>query len=690
MLELNEWIQLAVKYQEQGDLVSAENEYIKILTIYPDNFETGFLMGLLNLDRGDCDKAIIFLTKAAQINPDADVYNYLALAFLTQCNYKEAVKYFQKAVELKPDYADAFYNCGIALQKQGMVEDAILSYKRAIELKPDNAAAYHNLAILLCEHGRLEMSSVNYKRAIELDNHYFLAYNNFGDLLQKQGKLDDAVNSYKHAIYIKPDYCEAYFNLGVAYQRQLNYNDAVKCFKQAVTIKPDSAEYNYYLGNAFKNQGKFEDAINSYKNALKFKPEYAEVYLNLGVSYIKQGQPDESIECCYKAIEIKPDYAEAFYNLGIAFNDKGELDEAVKSYKRALQLKPGFKDVYVNLGNSYKNKLELDEAVKCFGLAVTGREGYDPARMNRALTWLLKGDYEKGWPEYEQRLAKKEYLRREFPYTRWDGSTLNGKTILVHAEQGFGDTMQFVRFLPLVKEMGGQIIFECQKSLTNLLQYCAGVDKIVASDGNVTPSVAFDVHLQLLSLPGISGVYLDSLPVKVPYIFPDTALVSYWKEKLSSNNNLKVGLVWGGNPKQSNDNNRSSTLACFSQLGSISGVTLYSLQKGEPASQLTNPPEGMNVVDFDDEMKDFSDTAAFIDNLDLVIAVDTAVAHLAGALGKPVWVLACYCPTWHLQLWRDDCAWYPSMRVFRQSEPHDWDSVLQQVAVSLRRVVESR
>jgi hypothetical protein len=265
----------------------------------------------------------------------------------------------------------------------------------------------------------------------------------------------------------------------------------------------------------------------------------------------------------------------------------------------------------------------------------------------------------------------------------WDGSYLNGKSILVYTEQGIGDSIQFVRYLPMVKEQSGCVIVECQQSLCRLLKNCVGIDEIIEMTSHGKSPMKFDVQIPLLSLPGIFDATVDSIPQNLSYIKPDPVLVSQWRSMFDCDNNLKVGIVWAGNPKHKNDRNRSCSLKDFAHLTSIRGLTFYSLQKGLASVEANNHPKGMKIINLDNELNDFADTAAAIDNLDLVIAVDTAVAHLAGAIGKPVWTLLPFVPDWRWMLKRSDSPWYPSMRLFRQRQLYDWDGVFDQVRKSL-------
>jgi hypothetical protein len=265
----------------------------------------------------------------------------------------------------------------------------------------------------------------------------------------------------------------------------------------------------------------------------------------------------------------------------------------------------------------------------------------------------------------------------------WDGKSLNGKTILVHTEQGFGDSIQFVRYLPMVKAQGGRVIFECQQSLCRLLRSCNGIDEIIEKTSANKLSIQPDVHVHLLDLPGIFGTTLNSIPTNIPYITPDPILVDQWASRLNVDEGFRISIVWAGSPHHARDRNRSCSLADFANLAKVPGLPFYSLQKGYVSIKPDNPPMGIKIVNLDNELHDFADTAAVIANLDLVISVDTAVAHLTGAIGKPVWTLLPFAPDWRWLLKRNDSPWYPTMRLFRQNQPDDWTEVFEQVREKL-------
>jgi tetratricopeptide (TPR) repeat protein len=372
----------------------------------------------------------------------------------------------------------------------------------------------------------------------------------------------------------------------------------------------------------------------------------AEAHYNLGLTYYALGKTGDAASCFRQAIGFNAQYADAYNDLGIALQAQGDLPQALEHYSRAVELRPGFAD----------------------------------AHWNRSLAWLLAGDFEKGWSEYEWRWRRKESPARTLAGPRWDGTPVDGKRIFIYAEQGLGDAIQFVRYLPLVKERGAFVVFECQPELFNLLQSCKGIDQLIRRGD---PLPAFDTHVPLLSLPGIFRTTLESIPCQVPYIrAADNANIDAAILPLN-NAEQRVGIVWAGNASHTNDRNRSCPLAHFAALVNLPRIRLYSLQKGERAVDLKTHDFGQAVTDLGGLLDDFADTAAVVAKLDLVLTVDTSVAHVAGAMGKPVWVLLPFAPDWRWLRNREDSPWYPGMRLFRQPRPHAWEDVFRKVASAL-------
>jgi hypothetical protein len=331
---------------------------------------------------------------------------------------------------------------------------------------------------------------------------------------------------------------------------------------------------------------------------------------------------------------------------------------------------------------------ELDEALSVCQRAIQLRPDHAGAHWNKSLVLLLKGDFAQGWAEYEWRWQSKDFRspRRDFPQPQWRGEDPSGRTILLHAEQGFGDTIQFIRYAPLLAGRGARVIVECQPELQRLLGGVEGIQHLTARGEPLPP---FDLHTPLLSLPLAWGTRVKTIPGNVPYIKPDPALVGAWRGRLAGDSALKVGLVWAGSPIRKDDRYRSLPLSSLAPLAGVKGVSFYSLQKGKATEQAQNPPPGMNLIDMTEEIKDFADTAALISHLDLVITVDTAVAHLAGAMAKRVWTMLEFVPAWRWLLNREDSPWYPTMRLFRQPAIRDWATVIRRVAGELQNFCSS-
>jgi hypothetical protein len=383
---------------------------------------------------------------------------------------------------------------------------------------------------------------------------------------------------------------------------------------------------------------------------------------------------------------LAPKKPETHYLQGLLSAKQQRLDEAETSYRRSLELRPGHADTLLNLGNTLLDLGRVEEAATTVQELVRLQPEHPDAHKNLGIFLLRVGRWQQGWPEYEWRWRCKEQAPRPFRQPLWDGSPLAGGTILLHAEQGLGDTIQFIRYAPLVKQRGGRVVVECQPALLPLLARCPGIDQLVASG---KPLPVFDVHAPLLNLPGIFRTTPATVPASVPYLFADDALVQRWRDELRSVPGFRVGIVWQGSRKHKEDRRRSVRLERFAPLAAIPGVRLISLQKGPGSEQLADQGGRFEILDLagrlDERSGPFMDTAAVLKCLDLVITVDTAGAHLAGALGVPVWVALAFAADWRWLLDRDDSPWYPTMRLFRQKQPGDWDGVFQRMAQELAK-----
>ena len=438
---------------------------------------------------------------------------------------------------------------------------------------------------------------------------------------------------------------EAHNEQGIKFIEQGRLDDALASFRQAVRLRPDNAEAQNNLGATLKRQERLDEAVACYREALRLKPDFAEVYSNLGNVLRLLGNPDLAVESFRQALRLKPNYADAQNNLSNALKDQGKVNEALAGYERALELKPS----------------------------------YAEAHLDRAITWLLLGDFAKGWTEFEWRWQYKNFPPRPFRQPRWDGAPLDGRTILLHAEQGLGDTIQFIRYAALVKELGGRVIVECQRSLLRLLAGCAGIDELVGQGASLPD---FDVHSPLFSMPYVFRTSLTTIPAGHPYLFADPGLEEQWRRELAPVGDFKVGICWQGNPKHAWDRLRSIPLGQFAPLARLDGVRLFSLQKGPGSEQIKEAafPITDLACRLDEASGPFMDTAAVMKNLDLIITADTSIAHLAGALGVPVWIALPFLPDWRWLLAREDSPWYPTVRLFRQTNRGNWQEVFERIA----------
>ncbi len=403
------------------------------------------------------------------------------------------------------------------------------------------------------------------------------------------------------------------------------------------------------------------------------------------------GQSDEAVDHYFRALEVKPDHFLAINNLGIVRADSDNGTDAAAWFREAVRLKPDYAGAFNNLGSVLRDQRKLPESVAAYQEAIRLQPDFAEAHRNLGMVWLLQGDLENGWPAYEWRRKVKRLAYETFSQPLWDGSLLAGKTILLHAEQGLGDTLQFIRFAALVKEHGGNVVLECPAELVRLVRNCPGVDQI-APQGSPRPG--FDVQAPLLSLPYILRTTPANIPSSVPYLSVAAEIIERWRQEIAGaacDASLKVGIVWQGNPRlaqpecRAADRRRSVPLAHFEALASVPGVRLFSLQKEHGTEQLVALKDRLGIIDLGARLADFTDTAAAMMNLDLLVSADTAPLHLAGALGRPVWAVLPYSGCWRWFHDREDSPWYPSVKLYRQRQPGDWQEVFARIARDLSK-----
>jgi tetratricopeptide (TPR) repeat protein len=586
-----------------------------------------------------------------------------------------------------PESAQTRIEQGIALGAQGRLEEAVVCFRQILQGKPECADAHFYLGVALNQLGQLDEAAASYVRALHLEPQRLDALNNLanlGNVRMAHNDAEGAIQCFQEVLRLRPDYAEVHYNLGLVFASVGRFDDAIACYHQAIHWKPDYVEAYTNLGIALTLQRRLEDAIACHQQALRFQPDYVEAHNNLGTALAEQGRLDAAIASYRQALLHQPDHAHAHYNLANALADQARLDEAIASYRQAIGIQPHYPEALYNLGLALARQQRFDSALSSYQEAIRVRPDYADAHLGRAELLLLLGNFQEGWPEYEWRTSITGFRPRPFSVPRWDGGPLQGRTILLHAEQGLGDTLQFLRYVPMVKQRGAMVVLQCPPALLGLATTSVGIDRLLTYE---EPLPAFDVHAPLPSLPGIFATDRDSIPGAVPYLAANPARVHHWRSELAQHKTFKVGIVWQGSPHHTRDRQRSVPLMQFAGLAQVPDVALFSLQVGAGIQQLASA--GLPVIDLGNRFDpgSLADLAAALVNLDLLISVDSAPAHLAGALGVPVWVALPALPDWRWLLDRPDSPWYPTMRLFRQQQAGKWGRVFEEMALEIGRKV---
>ncbi len=558
---------------------------------------------------------------------------------------------------LAPGHADAHANLAATQKALGRGDLALAHYADAARLKPHDPQVLQNHALMLAELGRHAEAVPIYEAAIALDPRVASLHTNLGSALQEWARarhdtgvlplLDRAILSHLAAIAVDPGLLAARSNLGLALLARGRIPEAVQAFEEAVARWPEVASLYSNLGQCLCDLKRYAEAQAACLRALELDPELAEAWSTLGNVLVGQREHDQAEIAYRRAVELRPQMAGGWCNLGVALFRENRTQEAEAAYERALALDPGLAD----------------------------------AHWNQALVKLQRGDYAAGFDQYEWRLKRPGRLRDEAQFRQplWNGSELGGASILIHAEQGFGDALQCVRFLPQVAARGGRVVLQARAPLRRLLEHAPGVAAFV-TDGEAPPEAA--CRLPLFSLPRLFARSLDDLPGSTPYLSADPALAAAWRSALNLQAALRIGIVWSGNVTSEVEQGRSISLDAFAALARP-GVSLISLQKGDGLEQLASAP--FEVLDLGPDYLDgdFAETAAVMANLDLLVTCDTAAVHLAGALGVPTWLAINTVPDWRWLEGRCDSPWYPSVRLFRQQTRGDWAQVFADMAAAL-------
>jgi len=640
------------RHELRGEFGAAEIAYRKILEKSSNFAEGWYRLGMVCLNQKKLSEAIVHFERARSLNhKTADSWNLQGICLAWLNRTVEAEIAFRHAVKDAPRFADAHFNLGKALFELRQLDDAEASLLMTLQLAPKNIPAMEFLSAIYRQMKKPVQAVECLERILQIRPTHVPAVVSRSKIQAELGQPLEAEKGYRMALLLDPNAPDAYIGLGVLLAGHRHYLEACELFTQAISIAPHSAQSHSNLGNAQRELGQVKLAEASLK----------------------------------KAIELDPDYVSAHHNLGKLYSDLGELKQAAKHYRKAMSLEPDNASSQVGLGSVFALQGDFDQAEDCFQQALKVDPKMAQAHFNLSLIHLVRANLYEGFRGYEYRWQTSSFPPRNLPQPMWNGDTLPDKTLLVQCEQGLGDTLQFCRYIQLVKQRVGKVVFQAQRSLVPLLRNTQGFDVLIA-EGDEPPH--FDFQTPLLSLPRILGTTISTLPVNVPYLTADPLRVDRWEKILRPKFGIRVGIAWRGNPAHQSDKKRSIPLAAFQSLAEIEGVTLVSLQKAGGRDEVLEMRDRFELVDFGNELDQhggaFLDTAAIMKNLDLVVTVDSASAHLAGALGVPVWLALSRVADWRWLLDREDSPWYPTMRLFRQTTAGDWQDVFCRLADQLK------
>src|SRR5690242_2884680 len=617
----------------------------------------------------------------------------------------------------------AWFEAGLRLMQLGQMAEAELCGRNALALDQGHADAMHLMGMLCLAARQHDLAIQWFALAIRQNAEVADYFGNLGMALQRKDRLDEAIKCFDRALLLNPNQADVWFRMGEILQHQKRFDEAIKCFDHAVTANPDQPDVWFRMGGLLQQEKRVNEAVLSFDQALKLKPDHREAANASGLLYFEAKRFEEALACFTRSVEIDPSQSEAFNFISRCQWGLLRLEEALANGRRAFELNPGSPEITKNVGVILQRLGRDQEALIWFDKALALRPDFPSALndrfttlfalrrveeafadidraialdpdcvdypWNRALTRLLLGDLEAGWParEWGRKSTTLGFVDRKFTQPRWFGEeSIAGKTILLHSDEGLGDTVQYSRYASMAAKLGGRVILEVADVLQPLLTGMEGVALCVPRSKEATlPD--FDFHCPLSGLPLAFRTRLETIPAASSYLPPlPEARVKEWRAQLGAHDRLRVGLVWSGNPQHTNDRNRSTTLRAMSAMLDPRAC-FYSLQKETRAEDAAILAQRADIIDLTGHLSDFVDTAALISCLDLVITVDTSVAHVAAASGCPTWILLPFTPDFRWLLGRDDSPWYPTVRLFRQDERRDYAVVLARVRAELEKEI---
>jgi len=562
-----------------------------------------------------------------------------------------AEEIYRQLLARNPADSDALNLMGVVLSQRGRHEEGIELLRKAVALRPDASAYHRNLGLAYAQSKRTNEAIACFRQLVAMEPGDAGAFDRLAVLLSHQGQIGDAIEAGKTAVKLRPEVAGFRGHLGAAYLHARQFDLAIAQMREAARLAPKDFRPWFDLGATLAESGRYPEALDAFDRTMQLNPSFAALHSNRSAVLRQMGQPEEALAAIRRAVEIDPDAPGVQNNLAAVLFDEGNLEEAMIAWRKAVMQNPDYAGVH----------------------------------WNYARVLLAVGHYAEGWEEFEWRLRIPALrLNRGFSQPQWDGRDPAGKTILLFTEGGFGDALQFIRLVPRVTARGGRWLLECQPELVTLFDKTPGVERIIPRG---QPLPEFDMQIPLQSLPRVLKITLQNIPNEVPYLNPPADRVERWAARLAGETRLHVGLAWAGSKggKADKPDLRTRSIDVFAPLAAVEGVKFFSLQKGDGCEQ--TPPAGMDLADFTGELSDFADTAALVRNLDLIVTVDTAIAHLAGALAKPVWVLIPFVSDFRRLHNRTDSPWYPTMRFFREPAAGDWGTPIGEMVRALREMI---
>lgn len=591
------------------------------------------------------------------------------------------------SVDKQNNASGALFQKGCQHFQDGQFKEALVIFERMLEGQENHVEALNMAAAVSWQSGDTGRALELLDLAIQKHPNHPDAYLNLGVILEHHDRKNEAVDAYLAALEADPKHVLARLNLGNTYASLGKIGLAIEAYDLVLKSDPINVDALCHKGLILKDQGEYDQAEAALQNAVQIAPHSEQAWVNLGLVLRARLKPEEAFKAYEQALKINPTSLKALNNLAVLHRWQGDLDEAETLLRSILASHPDAVEVLNNYGDVLQAQCRIEEARTAFERVLEIAPGHPEGHHNLAVLLLLSGDFKNGWQQYEWRWLAKDFPseRRNFPQPMWTGEALNGQGILLYVEQGLGDALQFVRYAPLVAARGGKVFIECPRPLKRLFETVQGVEDVIARGDNLPD---FEVQCPFLSLPSLLSVNADEIPADIPYLSIAKQDTQTWQDRLSETVGLKVGLVWAGSPHHTNDRERSIALEKYTPLADVENCTLFSLQIGDSSKQLQNVD--FPIVDLTQDIGDYADTAALVSELDLIITVDTSVAHVAGALGKPVWLLLPHAPDWRWLMDREDSPWYPSMKLYRQPKRRDWESVFLRLHNDLKEVVDAR